>query len=141
VFLSFAGVARGSTLDDYDARLSRVLAAMQSTSSGHSGAERTGPSNLDFVSESLPAKELIRFRGQTIAVDNSWLESEINDYNKSTKAADRSAAVARITERLKAIQEHVQELERAATQPGDKDADRPTGEDPAASEYIPRRRK
>jgi hypothetical protein len=141
-FLSFAGVARASTLDDYDARLARVLtllAAFQSTSSGHSGAQPAGPSNLDFVNESLPAKESVRFRGQNIAVDNSWLESEINDYNKSTKAADRSAAVSRITERLRAIQEHVKELESAATQPGDKDADKGRlAEILRRQEYVPR---
>jgi hypothetical protein len=125
IFL-FAGVAQGSALDDYDARLSRVitqLAAVQSTG-GHSGAEPAVPSNLDFVSESLPARESIFFRGQTIAVDNSWLESEINDYRKSNNTADRSQAVWRITERLRAIQEHVHELQAATTQPGDKDADK-----------------
>jgi hypothetical protein len=141
VFLCSASVARGSTLNDYDARLSRVLtllAVFQNTSSGHSGPAPAGPSNLDFVQEFLPAKESIRFRAQTIAVDNSWLESEINEYNKSSKAADRSAAVARITERLKAIQEHVRELDSAATQPGDKDADKGRlAEILRRPEYIP----
>jgi hypothetical protein len=140
MFLGFASVAQASTLNDYDARLSRVLtllAAFQSTSTGHS-SEPAGPSNLDFVGESLPAKESIRFREQTIGVDNSWLESEINDYNKSSKAADRSAAISRITERLKAIQEHVRELESAATQPGDKDADKGRlAEILRRPEYIP----
>ena len=124
----FAAVAQASTtLDDYDTRLSRVIvlmAAFQNTSDGHSGAERTGPSNLDFVREYLPAKESIRFRAQTIAVDNSWLDTDINDYQHSTKATERSEAVSRIVERLKAIQEHVRELQAAATEPGDKDADK-----------------
>ena len=126
-FFVFAGVARASTLDDYDARLSRVIslvAALQNTSSGPSGNGPAASSNLDFVREYLPAKESIRYREQTIAVDNSWLDSEINDYQKSTKATERSAAVSRIAERLKAIQEQVRELQAAATQPADKDQDK-----------------
>jgi hypothetical protein len=76
------------------------------------------------VREQLPEKESVHFQGQTIAVDNSWLQNELNDFEKSRRATDRSAAVTRITERLKAIREHVQELKGAAAQPGDKDADK-----------------
>jgi hypothetical protein len=119
-------VAAAQTLDDYDSRLSHVigqLAALQTGAGGHS-SEPANPANLDFASESLPAKESIFFRGQTISVDNSWLESELSDYKKLTKTADRSQAVARISERLKAIQEQIHQLEGAASQPGDKDADK-----------------
>ena len=126
LLLFVVGVQAG-TLADYDARLSHaitLLAGFQNPPTGHSGGEPAVPSNLDFVSESLPAKDSVYFRGQTIAVDNSWLESELNEYKKSTKASDRAQIVARIMERLKAIQQHVHELDAASTQPGDKDADK-----------------
>jgi hypothetical protein len=140
--LFLVSIARASTLDDYDGRLSRVitlLAAFQGSSSGHSGGEPEAPTNLDFVREYLPAKESIQYRGQPIRVDNSWLDREINEYQKSTKTAERNETVARITERLKAIQEHVHELETASTEPGDKDAEK--GRLAAIlrrPEYIPR---
>ncbi|HEX3143985.1 MAG TPA: DUF4129 domain-containing protein [Pyrinomonadaceae bacterium] len=125
--LLFAVGVHAATLADYDARLSRVItliAAIQNPSTGHSGSEPAAPANLDFVSESLPAKDSVVFRGQTIAVDNSWLEGELNEYKRFTKASDRNEAVARIIERLRAIQEKVHELDAAASQPADKDADK-----------------
>jgi hypothetical protein len=139
--LFLVSAARASTLDDYDARLSHaitLLASFQASLTGHSGGEPAAPTNLDFVREYLPAKESIPYRGETIAVDNSWLAREINEYQKSTKVSERDETVARITERLKAIQEHVHELGAAATAPGDKDADK--GRLAAIlrrSEYIP----
>lgn len=127
LFLFLFGAVQAATLPDYDTRLSRVIVFLEpfQDAANHGGRAGSGaPGNLDSVGELLPAKETILFRGQTINVDNSWLAEEIADYAKSTKAADRAATVTRISERLKAIQEQVRALQSAATQPGDKDADK-----------------
>jgi len=126
--LFLAGTVLAATLEDYDSRLSRAIAFLELTQtylnqSGHSGAQRA-TSDLDVVREQLPAKETIHFQGRTIAVDNSWLEDELKEYGKSTKAVDRASTVSRITERLKSIQEQVRALQSTATTPGDKDADK-----------------
>ena len=120
------GAVSAATLDDYNTRLSRVIASLE----GHqgersrSGAQPSAPANLDFVGEQLPAKETVLFQGQTISVDNDWLTDELAEYSKSTKASDRALTLTRITERLKAIQEQVRALRMAVAQPGDKDADK-----------------
>lgn len=127
VVLFLAGAVRAATLDDYDARLSRAIVfldAFQGAANQKGHSQTAAPANLDFVGEQLPARETIHFRGQPIAIDNSWLEDELREYAKSTKAADRAATVTRINERLKAIQEQVRAWQKSATQPIDKDADK-----------------
>ena len=129
LLLLLASSLRASTLDDYDARLVRAITlveAFQSAykQSGHSRGEPTASLNVEFVRQQLPAKETINFQGQSVAVDNSWLEYELDEFEKSTKATDRHAVVVRISERLRAIQQHVQELRQAANTPRDKDAEK-----------------
>src|SRR5215831_2093018 len=124
LLLMCAGALQAATLDDYEARLTRVLGLLAGyqAPTTHSGPAATP--NLDFISRELPAKETISFQGQTITVDNSWLENELTEYAKSNRSADRTAAIARIAERLKAIQEHVHELKAQQTQITDKDAEK-----------------
>jgi hypothetical protein len=127
VVLFLAGAVRAATLDDYDARLSRAIVfldAFQGAANQKGHSQTAAPANLDFVGEQLPARETIHFRGQPIAIDNSWLEDELRESAKSTKAADRAATATRINERLKAIQEQVRAWQKSATQPIDKDADK-----------------
>ncbi|HYW73328.1 MAG TPA: DUF4129 domain-containing protein [Pyrinomonadaceae bacterium] len=120
---------RAATLEDYDGRLARVIASLTAlqSDSGHErrgGTETAAAADLELVRRTLPAKEIISFRGQTIAVDNSWLEDELAEYEKQTKATDRDAALSRIVDRLRAIQESVRKLKDANGQPGDKDAEK-----------------
>jgi hypothetical protein len=124
--LVLLGAVSAATLDDYNTRLSRVIASLEGYQGerGRSGAQPSAPANLDFVGEQLPAKENVLFHGQTINVDNGWLADELAEYSKSTKASDRALTLARITERLKAIQEQVRALRVAVARPGDKDADK-----------------
>ena len=66
-----------------------------------------------LVRQHLPAKETVKFDGQTISVDNSWLYQALSDFDKSKNSNDRREAIARIAERLRAIDEHAQELQKA----------------------------
>ena len=123
------GVAQATTLDDYEGRLSRAIGFLEPSQiavnqTGHGSGPAAAPVNLDYVGEQLPEKETILFRGQTINVNNSWLAEELAEYIELKKPTDRVAAVTRIIERLKAIKEQVRILQNAATQPGDKDADK-----------------
>src|SRR5205814_1452154 len=94
----------------------------QRNQSGH--AQNGIQLNLDYARQNLPAEEYVTFRGQVVRVDNSWLQNDLKEFEKSSTATDRIAIAARIKERLQAIQQHVRELELAATPPGDKDAEK-----------------
>jgi len=52
------------------------------------------------------------------------LEEELKHIDQSIRPTDRSAAASRLVERLRALQERVQELRTVTAKPGDKDADK-----------------
>jgi hypothetical protein len=139
ILLLSAVVVRASTLDDYHARLTRVVAVFEEYQRNQGGHGENGIRlNVDYARQQLPAEESVTFQGQTIRVDNSWLENDLKDFEKSNKAAERMVIVSRIKERLQAIQQHVHELRAAATQPGDKDAEKGRlAEILRRPEYIP----
>jgi len=62
----------------------------------------------------LPATETVESNGESFKVDNSWLHQELDKY-----AADNSTfryeLLQRITERVKALDERLEELERPAS--------------------------
>ena len=116
---------RASTLDDYSARLVSTIAVFEDYQRNQSGHARNGISlPVDYVRHQLPAEESVTFEDQTIRIDNSWLENDLKEFEKSNQVTDRIVIVARVKERLQAIQQHVQELRTAATRPGDKDAEK-----------------
>ena len=125
ILLLSATAVRASTLDDYHARLTRVVAVFdeyQRNQTGHGQNSASLP--VDYARQQLPAAESLTFQDQTIRIDNSWLENDLKEFEKSSKATDRIAIVDRMKERLQAIQQKVQELQTAATRPGDKDAEK-----------------
>jgi hypothetical protein len=139
ILLLSGAVVRASTLDDYHARLTSVFAVIEEYQRNQNGHGQNGIRlNVDYARQQLPAEESVTFQGQTIRVDNSWLENDLKEFEKTNKAAERMVIVSRIKERLQAIQQHVQELRAAATQPGDKDAEKGRlAEILRRPEYIP----
>ncbi len=124
LLLSVAAV-RASTLDDYHARLRQVVSLFddyQRAESGH--GQNVATLNLSFARQQLPSKETVDFRGQSIHVDNSWLDNDLKEFERANKSTERVAIVARIKERLQAIEQHVQELQTATVRPGDKDVEK-----------------
>jgi hypothetical protein len=77
------------------------------------------------VREMLPAKETVVLDGLSVPVDNSWLYEELSAYDKSNTMRKRSESLARIAERLHAIDERIQEIRRPKVNAAsDKDADK-----------------
>ena len=123
VLLSAAAI-RASTLEDYNARLATVVAVLEEYQRDqNSHSQNAIGLNVDYVRQQLHAEESVTFEGQTVRIDNSWLEKDLKEFENS-KAAERIVIVARMKERLQAIQQHVQELQSATMRPGDKDAEK-----------------
>lgn len=68
----------------------------------------------------LPATEPVEWEGSSFDVDNSWLHQELDNY-VADKTATRYVLLKHITERLKAIDERITEIEKAKTAGGSKD--------------------
>jgi hypothetical protein len=81
---------------------------------------------LSEVRKDLPPQETIEWNGTTIRVDNAWLDEALTDYEKlSASDPRRTETLARITERLYALDGRLQEIEagKQSAAAVDKDAD------------------
>lgn len=106
-----------ATFAEYRHRVSEaiaVIAQLQATYDDPSLPQRSVRASVDRVSELLPAKETVLLDGQSVTVDNTWLEEALRDYEKANKTgAARGEALARIEERLRAIDERLDEMQHA----------------------------
>lgn len=119
LLLISAVALRAATLADYASRVSRAVTLIDELQSayqnenGHSSPKQLADANLILVRQLLPEKETVRLDGQTISVDNSWMYPALSEFEKSNSSSERRDVIARIAERLRAIHEHLQELEKA----------------------------
>jgi hypothetical protein len=66
---------------------------------------------LNKVRDALPAEETIEWDGGTVRVNNSWLDAQLQAYEKMPPYdPHRSDVLARITERLRAMEDRLTEL-------------------------------
>lgn len=118
-------LAHAATLDDYRARLSHALVTIQQLQMRNAqGAARDADWSAAAIAQiktELPARESVFLPGQTIAVDNTWLHEEINEYAKIRSETERNDQLARIGERLLALIQRLDEL-RQPTSLEDRDA-------------------
>ncbi len=71
--------------------------------------------NLRVAREALALRETVEWNGVKFNVDNSWLEDELKEFEKlSASDHNRSAALDRILERLQALAERLQEIDKGA---------------------------
>jgi Domain of unknown function (DUF4129) len=122
---------RAATLADYASRVSRAITLIENVQrayeheSGRFSPEQIAAANLTLVRQQLPEKETVKLAGQTISVNNSWLYPALSEFEKSNSSSERREVIARIGERLRAIHEHLQELEKATnTAATDKDGEK-----------------
>jgi len=108
-----------ATFAEYRHRVSAAVAAIAQLQATYDNAdpslrEHSVRANVDRLVELLPAKETVLLDGQSVTVDNTWLEQALRDYEKANKTeAERVEALARIEERLRAIDERLDEMQRA----------------------------
>jgi hypothetical protein len=127
--LAVSALATAATLDDYQHRITAAAALLEELRDAgevESNQQRETfiTTNLTSVRRMLPAKETVTLDGLKIGVDNSWLHEELSAYEKTSTMRKRSESLARIAERLRAIEERIQEIHRTPVTSSDKDAEK-----------------
>jgi hypothetical protein len=141
--LGYFNSARATTLSDYQHRVSAAAALIEELRGA--GKDESNPqpeqfitTNLTRVRHMLPAKETVLLDGQSLPVDNSWLHQELAAFEKTNHRAARVELLDRIAERLRAIDQRLDEMKRSQARATDKDADKGRlAEILRRPEYIP----
>lgn len=116
VILSAQIAARAVPISNYEARVHQAviqLTALEQWAKADSPAQHTARMVTTFkdVRNALPADETIEWDGGTIHVNNSWIEAELRAYEKMPPSdPHRILALARIIERLSALEDRLKEL-------------------------------
>ena len=132
VLVSLACSARVSaaTLADYRHRVSAAIAVIEQLQAAYgdedpSLREHFVITGVARIREDLPARETVLLNTQSVVVDNAWLDEALQDYEKTNSTeAQRAEALARIAERLHALDERLEETQRGQSAVSDKDGDK-----------------
>jgi hypothetical protein len=136
-------VSSATTLEDYQHRVSAAAALVEQLHGAGEDESNAEPevfitANLARLREMLPPKETVTLDGAPISVDNTWLHEEIAKYEKNSAGRARAHLLARLAERLRAIDERLQEIKQTPATNADKDADKGRlAEILRRPEYIP----
>lgn len=132
--LAAAGALAAVPLGDYRARVGEARAAVESLAPEESNAADALGRYAETAAELrrlLPPTEPVESAGATVVVNNVWLHTLLDEYEKSAaglSAAERAASFGRIADRLGALDARLAEAERASQQPPaaprDKDAEK-----------------
>jgi hypothetical protein len=102
-----------ATLPDYRHRVSGAIRLIQQIQLTRDQASANAM--LARVRAQLPAKETILLSGESIAVDNAWFHEALDEYEKlRNNEARRTELLARIGERLLALSECLDELDKGS---------------------------
>lgn len=104
-------------LSRYEAQVREAVSKLKSlepeavaNDSGESASQVA--TTLDEVRKLVPEAETVEWDGGTIQVDNSWLDKELKNYEKlSSSDPHKADALARVTERLSALEDSLSDLD------------------------------
>ena len=120
-----------ATLADYRHRVSEAVTLSKQLQPTHGNEELSPPeqlvaANVARIRELLPAQETVMLDGQNVMVDNSWLHEALENYEQTNSIqAKRVEALARIVERLRALDERLDEMQSGkSANKTDKDGDK-----------------
>lgn len=119
VLLLLAHVVAAVSLSNYHTRIHQAVTALDSLAQSDetesvAGYETRDVQTVASVRTLLPPTESVDWNGTTFSVDNSWLHEELDKY-AAEKSAGRYDLLKRTTERLKAIEERITEIEKPAS--------------------------
>ena len=114
--------AHAIPVNEYHKHITQAVTALDSLAQSDENESPNSYSVRDVetvrqVRNLLPASETVESNGKSLKVDNSWLHQELDKYAADTSAV-RYELLKRITERVKALDERLEELERPAAGTG-----------------------
>ncbi len=118
LFLATSAV-QAIPVDEYRKQIQQAVTALATLAQADetedpSAYERRSAETLSGVRNLLPQTEAVEWNGASFNVDNSWLHQELDKY-RTLKYADRGEHLSRIMERLLAVDERLDEIEKPAT--------------------------
>jgi len=110
--------AHAIPVTEYHKHLNQAVTALDSLGQSDENESAISYSVRDVetirqVRNLLPATETVESNGKSLKVDNSWLHQELDKYAADTSTG-RYELLKRITERVKALDERLEELETPA---------------------------
>lgn len=119
----FVNTGEAKSLTEYHMRLRQAITALDTLGQhdeSESEVDRAArvSQTLGAVRATLPETENVELGEATSAVDNSWLHRELETYQKSQ--TDRAATLARVLERLQALEQRVAEFDQTGRATGNK---------------------
>ena len=120
---------QGATLSEYRHRVSEAIVTLQQLQpAGHgepSSREQSRQASLARLRELLPAKETVLHEGQTIAIDNTWLHTGLDEYEKSFVSQTlNNEVLVHIGERLLSLGQQLDEMQKGTAAANNKDEDK-----------------
>ena len=129
-------------LKDYHKRIQQALGALATLTEvdeGEGQADRRvrTAETLRAIRTILPETANIEWNGASLKVDNSWLQKELESYEKVPET-DRESLLAKVMERLQALEERLAEIdnEGQATTPSKAESSRRLAEILGRPEYA-----
>jgi hypothetical protein len=117
--------ASAKSLAEYHLQLRESITALD-TMSQHDESESESDraarvaQTLSAVRVALPEIDHVQLGEVTVAVNNNWLHRELDSYEKTQ--TDRAGTLARLLERLRALEQRVAEVDQIGRTPSDKAA-------------------
>lgn len=129
VFFLWFARAGAAGLSDYRHRVSEAILIIDhlQTASDHEdpSSQKRVEGSVARIREELPVKETVTLDSQSVIVDNTWLHEVLQNYEKPRNSKlERVEALARIEERLRALDERLEEVQRRKPAASDKDRDK-----------------
>lgn len=116
--LVLSAPAHAIPVSEYHKHITQAVTALDSLAQSDENESPISYSVRDVetarqVRNLLPVSETVESNGKSLKVDNSWLHQELDKYAADSSAV-RYELLKRITERVKALDERLEELERPA---------------------------
>jgi len=131
VFVSLFCFARAgaATFADYHHRVSQAIAIVEQLQAAYDDEDPSSQPRVDTgaarIRGELPPKETVTLGAQSVVVDNTWLHDALQDYEKTNNSkSQRADTLSRIAERLGALNERLDEVQRAKPVANDTDGDK-----------------
>jgi len=121
--------ASAATFADYRRRVSEAITVIEQLQAVYDNEDSSSREHFNNsvarIRGALPVKETVTLDAQSVVVDNTWLHEALQDYEKTSNSKlQRADALARMGERLRALDEQLQDVQRGKPAANDKDSDK-----------------